>query len=114
MGEWVQVCEVNALKDGEIKKFKLRNKDYLIARVGDQVYCFSPFCPHKGGLLERGKILPECRIECPLHGYVFDLHNGKPVLITYSPSYGKWRETGDLQVFPVLLSKGKVHVRVED
>lgn len=44
----------------------------------DKVYALDDLCTHGHAFLSEGEFDPdECAIECPLHGGLFDIRNGK-------------------------------------
>jgi nitrite reductase/ring-hydroxylating ferredoxin subunit len=48
----------------------------LLARVGPLVFAVDAVCPHAGGLLAEGSLAGR-RLECPVHGAVFDVATGE-------------------------------------
>lgn len=50
--------------------------DILVAFVDGQVYAIEDACNHAGASLAEGWLEERC-VVCPMHGYVFDLANGK-------------------------------------
>lgn len=79
-----------------------RGRALIVRRADGSIAAFSPLCPHQLGDLSMG----DCRgdaIECPVHGYVFDLRTGACVYP---------REAHALRFFDVRVEEGWVHVRV--
>jgi 3-phenylpropionate/trans-cinnamate dioxygenase ferredoxin component len=50
--------------------------DILVAFVDGNVYAIEDACNHAGASLAEGWVEEKC-VVCPMHGYVFDLANGK-------------------------------------
>ena len=50
--------------------------DVLIAWVDGKVFAIEDACNHAGASLAEGWLEEKC-VVCPMHGYVFDLANGK-------------------------------------
>lgn len=78
-----------ALKEGEMKAFKVDGGEILLGRLAGQFYAVAAQCTHYGGQLEHG-ILSGNRIVCPLHHATFDLMTGKmlePPALDGLPSY---------------------------
>jgi 3-phenylpropionate/trans-cinnamate dioxygenase ferredoxin subunit len=50
--------------------------DVLVAWVAGKVYAIEDACNHAGASLAEGWLEERC-VVCPMHGYVFDLANGK-------------------------------------
>ena len=76
-------------------------RSILFTRWQGVVYAVSGRCPHAGADLSVGR-LANGRIECPMHGWKFNLTNGKPL---YPPDEGR-----PLRVYPVQIVDGVVWV----
>ncbi|MDB4941746.1 MAG: 3-phenylpropionate dioxygenase ferredoxin subunit [Labilithrix sp.] len=50
--------------------------DVLVAYEAGQVYAIEDACNHAGASLAEGWVEDGCAV-CPMHGYVFDLKDGK-------------------------------------
>ncbi len=50
--------------------------DVLIAYVDGEVFAIEDACNHAGASLAEGWLEGKC-VACPMHGYVFDLKDGK-------------------------------------
>ena len=50
--------------------------DVLVAWIDGQVFAIEDACNHAGASLAEGWLEEKC-VVCPMHGYVFDLANGK-------------------------------------
>ncbi|BBG25959.1 hypothetical protein IC007_0464 [Sulfuracidifex tepidarius] len=83
----------------------------VIIRRGSKVWAISPYCPHRGADIWKGDIVDET-IRCYLHGYIYDLNTGAPILIPFSDKYSGWRETGNLIRFPVDEYGGEVCITI--
>ena len=46
MGEWINICNVNDLKNNTIKKFTVKETEILIAKTESNFYAFPGMCPH--------------------------------------------------------------------
>lgn len=71
----VEVGRIEDWTDGSIKEIKVHKKPMSIARVGDRFFAVNSVCPHMGGPLSCGNVL-EGKIQCPWHGWSFDLESG--------------------------------------
>jgi 3-phenylpropionate/trans-cinnamate dioxygenase ferredoxin subunit len=78
MAEFVEVPGGSELKSGQMKMFKLDNREILLARVNDDFYAVANHCPHMGGRLSEGK-LENTIVTCPRHHSQFDLSDGHVV-----------------------------------
>lgn len=81
------------LPDSRIKKVKLGSREIGIVRIGERVFGFNAYCPHRGASLIQGTIHTE-EIICPLHHYRFELQSGQV----------KAGDCADLETFPCNLS----------
>ena len=52
-------------------------KKICIAKQDGIFYGFTPKCPHAGGLLTDAWLDKRGNLVCPLHGYRFNLRNGR-------------------------------------
>ncbi len=50
--------------------------DVLVAWVDGELFAIEDACNHAGASLAEGWLEEKC-VVCPMHGYVFDLANGK-------------------------------------
>ncbi|MCL4869513.1 MAG: Rieske 2Fe-2S domain-containing protein [Anaerolineae bacterium] len=49
----------------------------ILTRLDGQVHAFSGRCPHASGDLSGSTISGKGRVDCPEHGYVFDIRSGR-------------------------------------
>ena len=54
-------------------------KEITLALVGNEIFACAHKCPHAGGILSEGYIDAIGNVVCPLHGYKFNLVNGRNV-----------------------------------
>lgn len=76
MVHWYKIEHADFLKNQGISEHKFGGKIICITWYEDQLYAFSPKCPHAGaplknGWCERGKVI------CPFHRHEFDLLSGR-------------------------------------
>ena len=57
--------------------FELGGESYRLDRVNDQWCVFSALCPHALGPLDTAEINADGLIQCPWHGYQFNVLNGE-------------------------------------
>lgn len=84
MHSWYHVASSSELKNGQIITKKLCNTEVVIYRTkaGD-IRAIDPYCPHLGAHLGHGGRIVGESIECPFHGWQFDVA-GKCTTIPYS------------------------------
>jgi nitrite reductase/ring-hydroxylating ferredoxin subunit len=59
-------------------RFEYPPFDVLVAWIDGEVFAIEDACNHAGASLAEGWLEDKC-VVCPMHGYVFDLANGKLV-----------------------------------
>jgi nitrite reductase/ring-hydroxylating ferredoxin subunit len=83
--------------------FKVDNQRVALYKVNDEVFATNDVCSHAFALLSTG-FLEEHVIECPLHGAMFDVRNGKC-------RSGAYR---DIRTFRVEIRDGEIYVDIGD
>ena len=79
MEDWIKVCEMNALKDGDMLDFDRGERKILVARFGNQVFATDRICTHAYADLSTGILNEdEKTVTCPLHLSSFKLDSGAP------------------------------------
>jgi nitrite reductase/ring-hydroxylating ferredoxin subunit len=61
-----------------MKQFDLRDKEFLVVNLNDQLHCLDGRCTHAGAPLAEG-ILEGNILTCPWHGSRFDVLDGSMV-----------------------------------
>ncbi len=114
----MEIGMVDDLKNGEMKKFTVEGKDFLLVRVDDAYYCADNRCPHMGGDLSHG-ILQGTVVSCPKHHSQFDVVDGHVVQWTEF-SGAKLRITKllksprPLKTYEVTIDGDKLLARLDD
>jgi len=75
---FIQVANINDIKEGAMKEYKAGDREIFIARVKDKFYAANNICPHLGGKLGQGT-LDGTIVTCPRHASKFDLRDGSVV-----------------------------------
>jgi len=75
MPSLVRVCSVKEIPEGQIKMFRVKGKDILVARVEGVFYSMGTWCTHEDAPLHEGS-LSGTILTCPLHSAQFDLRDG--------------------------------------
>jgi 3-phenylpropionate/trans-cinnamate dioxygenase ferredoxin subunit len=60
-----------------IAVIEIDSKKICLARHDDQLFAFAFQCPHAGGFLADGYIDALGNVVCPLHGYKYNMKNGR-------------------------------------
>jgi NAD(P)H-dependent nitrite reductase small subunit len=99
---WKHVCAAAKLSEGEPLGVKVDEQRLALYKVNDEVFATDDVCTHAFALLSTG-FLDEHVIECPLHGAMFDVRDGKC-------RSGEYR---DVRAFPVEIRDGEVYVNLD-
>ena len=77
--EWIRVCDLKSLKNGNMLDFDCGEKKILVAKAGDQVFATDRICTHAYADLSTGIMNEEEKtVTCPLHLSAFKLDSGVP------------------------------------
>ncbi|MEO5995832.1 MAG: Rieske 2Fe-2S domain-containing protein [Chitinophagaceae bacterium] len=58
---------------------EVNGKTISLARHQDELFAFAHKCPHAGSILAEGSIDSKGNVVCPMHGYRFNVINGRNV-----------------------------------
>ena len=84
MPEFLKVAEVAEVPPGTVKYVVLLGKHIALCNVAGEFYAIDNVCVHRGAPLSEGW-LDGCVIECPAHGWKFDVRTGA---VTADPRMG--------------------------
>jgi len=73
-----KVAETSEIPPGQMKSFKLGEKEILIANVNGAFYAIGSICTHMNGETSKGT-LEGNTVACPKHKAKFDVTTGKVV-----------------------------------
>jgi nitrite reductase/ring-hydroxylating ferredoxin subunit len=77
---FVKVGELSEVPVGEMKMFKVGEKEYLVANVNGNFYAIGNRCTHANGDLSRGSLEGNV-VTCPRHKSKFDVTTGKVISV---------------------------------
>ena len=77
MSEPSKACALSDVPDEGAIRVELAGKPVCIARSGGEVFALSDVCSHADVALSEGDV-EDGKIECWLHGSLFDLRTGEP------------------------------------
>jgi 3-phenylpropionate/trans-cinnamate dioxygenase ferredoxin subunit len=78
MGTFIKTANIAELKEGNMKKYQIRDTEILVTNIGGKLYAVQNKCPHLGGDLSIGT-LAGAIVTCPRHGSQFNLTDGSVV-----------------------------------
>ncbi|HWU86110.1 MAG TPA: Rieske 2Fe-2S domain-containing protein [Kofleriaceae bacterium] len=75
----VRVCELDQVVDGELRAFSVAGVTWpiMMTRTGGELVAFQGVCPHDDVSLAEYGAIAESDVVCRVHGYRFDLRNGR-------------------------------------
>ena len=73
----MKACSLSDVPDEGAIRVELDGKPICIARSGGEVFAISDICSHADVALSEGDV-EDGKIECWLHGSLFDLRTGEP------------------------------------
>ena len=99
----LRACSLSELAEDTAIRVELAGRPVCLARSGGEVFAISDVCSHADVALSEGDV-EDGKIECWLHGSLFDLRTGKP---TGLPA------TRPVPTFPVTVEGDDVLVQME-
>jgi 3-phenylpropionate/trans-cinnamate dioxygenase ferredoxin subunit len=76
---WHTVASAAEIPVGKLKAVSVNGEKLLVYHLQDGFYATQSKCTHLFASLEKGKILDDCRIQCPFHRARFDIRTGEVV-----------------------------------
>jgi nitrite reductase/ring-hydroxylating ferredoxin subunit len=78
MQMYLRLCSTNDIPVGCIKRFYLRDQEFLVVNLNGQFYCLDGRCSHAGAPLAEGDLEGEF-LTCPWHYSQFKITDGSVV-----------------------------------
>jgi nitrite reductase/ring-hydroxylating ferredoxin subunit len=72
------VARLDEIAPGELRYVEVADKMICLANVGGEILALDNACTHDGASLSEGT-LEGTRLECPVHGGIFDAFSGEPL-----------------------------------
>ena len=72
------LCKTNAVSEGELKAFVLKEVEILVIKHAGKIYCLQARCTHAGAPLEEGELNNDV-LQCPWHGSRFNIKDGSVI-----------------------------------
>jgi len=99
---YYRICASADLGQEQMQTAKIDGDTVIVTRVENELRAFSAACPHASGDLSKSAIY-RGRIDCPEHGYRFDVRSGR---VLWPPD-----EVCRLKQYEILESEGQIKVR---
>lgn len=100
---WKKILKLDELKEKELKKVIVNDKEILLVKIGENIYAIDNICSHEGAPLNEG-FLEDDIVVCPWHGARFSLKDGK---VQDTP----WAT--DLKNFETKVEEGYVWIKLD-
>lgn len=71
------VATTGELAVGQMKAFKVADEKIVLYHLDDGFYATQSSCTHVFANLAKGKIVDNCKVQCPLHRARFDIRTGE-------------------------------------
>ena len=101
---------------GEKRLIKVGDKSIVLYHLADGFYATQHNCTHVFAPLERGTIVEDAQIQCPLHRARFDIRTGEVVRWASFPpgiqALNFIRGEKALATYPVTVKDGQVYVEL--
>ncbi|ADB86626.1 Rieske (2Fe-2S) protein [Saccharolobus islandicus] len=109
----IRVCKISDLIDNKPMKFSVSKFEIVLIKIRDEVFTIEAYCPHKGANIEYGDVIAkEYRIRCHLHGYEFNLKDGRLVFKPYNRD-GNWYYSNNLRVYKVKIINDDIFIDID-
>jgi len=73
------VCRSDELAVGRMKAFTAGGHKIVLYRLTDGFFAIQANCTHTFAPLVRGRILEDCKVQCPFHRARFDIRTGEVI-----------------------------------
>ncbi len=111
-----RVCREPDLSIGEKVAFQAGEEKMIVYRLEDGFYATQATCTHLFMPLSLGKIVDDCKIQCPFHRAQFDIKTGEVCEWANFPPgiqlLNAVRAEKALKTYPVSVENGDVVVEV--
>jgi NAD(P)H-dependent nitrite reductase small subunit len=80
--EYLKICKSDEIYEGKGKQFVFEEDDdfqIAIFRVNGSLYALDNICPHRHADRIFDGIIKDKTVMCPLHGWTYNLENGKNI-----------------------------------
>ncbi len=112
------LCSADDLSVGKMKAFEVGKRKIVLYHLSDGFFATQANCTHTFAPLARGKLLEDCKVQCPFHRARFDIRTGEVIdWANFPPGIqllNVIRGEKALQTFKASVKGGKVRVDVPD
>ncbi|MCK5879182.1 MAG: Rieske (2Fe-2S) protein [Holophagae bacterium] len=97
-----KICDISSLKKDTAKVFRVEGEQVAVYFDGEELFAFSPFCPHARANLTKGTFQNH-EVKCHWHGWRFSLQDGKGL-----------NNDARLKTYPITVQDGEVFIEFEE
>ncbi len=113
-----KVCREDEVDVGKMKAFEAGGQKIVLYHLSDGFFATQSNCTHTFAPLARGKLLEDCKVQCPFHRARFDIRSGAVIdWANFPPGIqllNVVRGEKALKTFKVSVKSGNVSVNVPD
>ena len=113
---WHTVCRSDELPVGEMKSFSVDKHKIVLYHLSDGFFATQASCTHTFAPLARGKVLEDCKVQCPFHHARFDIRTGEVIdWANFPPGIqllNAVRGKKSLKTYKVSVKAGAVKVKI--
>ena len=110
------LCRTEDIGKGRMKAFTAGGEKIVVYHLEDGFYATQANCTHVFAPLARGRILDDCKVQCPFHHARFDIRTGEVIdWANFPPGIqllNVVRGEKALRTYKVTVSRGQVRVTV--
>jgi nitrite reductase/ring-hydroxylating ferredoxin subunit len=110
------VCRSDELGVGQMKAFVIGSQKIVLYHLSDGFFATQANCTHTFAPLVRGKLIEDCKVQCPFHRARFDIRTGEVIdWANFPPGIqllNVVRGEKALRTFKVSVKAGNVRVNV--
>lgn len=114
---WHTVCTSDDLPIGKMATHSAGGTKVVVYHLAEGFFATQSQCTHTFAPLGRGKIVDDCKVQCPLHRARFDIRTGEVIdWANFPPGIqllNVVRGEKALKTYPVQVKKGAVQVRID-
>ncbi len=80
MTELVRLAATRDVPPGKVEVYEVEGRQIALCNVDGTFYAIDDICTHDGGSLDQGELEGD-QIECPRHGALFDVKDGRALTL---------------------------------
>lgn len=106
---FIRVANASEILPGTARRVSVAGRTVAVFNLEGTLYALDDRCPHEGGFLSLGSV-EGTRVNCPVHGAVFDLLTGQAL----KPPAGETALPSDVRTYRARVIGGEVEVEIDE